>query len=91
MESTYNLTAMAMGHTSYFVFLELWEVQSFSNCKLTTLITLEVVTHFLYYDPCGYGRAQPTSRVYLSRLFCEIDAKDAAGLMRALGFTSWVV
>ena len=38
------------------------------------------------YDPRGYGRSRQYSRVYSSPLYYEIDAKDAVGLMKALGF-----
>ena len=38
------------------------------------------------YDPRGYGKSRPNSRLYESPRYYEIDAKDAVGLMRALGF-----
>ena len=38
------------------------------------------------YDPRGRGRSIPHSHVYSSPLYYEIDAKDAVGLMEALGF-----
>ena len=43
------------------------------------------------YDPRGYGRSRPNDRVNLSPLFYVIDAKDAAELMKAMGFKKYSI
>ena len=44
---------------------------------------------FITYDPRGYGRSKSSTRVYSSPLYYNIDAKDAVGLMNALGFKEY--
>ena len=46
---------------------------------------------FVTYDPRGYGRSRPSSRVYSSPIYYEIDGKDAVGLMKALGFNKFSI
>ena len=92
MVLNYTLNAMAMGHMPYYAYLVLWEVYSiFFTPQIKYFSRPGSGYTFIAYDPRGYGRSRPNSRIYSSPLYYEIDANDAVSLMKALKFNEFSV